>query len=57
MHMFSSNTCKKSVNAITLRDIEHNYILGLLEAEGISNACLRYEITKDDINWLDGNSS
>ena len=50
MHMFSSNTCKKSVNAITLRDIEHNNILGLLEAEGISNACLRYEITKDDIN-------
>ena len=36
--------------------LEHNNILGLVEAEGSSNAWLGCEISKDDINWLDGNS-
>ena len=56
LEMFSSNICKKSVNAITLGDVERNNVLGLVEAEGSSNAWLRYEISKDDINWLDGDS-
>ena len=56
LEMFSSNICKKSVNAITLGDVESNNVLELVEAEDSSNAWLRYEISKDDINWLDGDS-
>ena len=52
LEMFSSNTCKRLVNAITLCDVGHRNVLVLVEREGSSNDWLRYEIRNNDINWL-----
>ena len=46
LEMFSSNVCKKSVNAITLGDAETSNILGLVEAESSSNACYAMKLAR-----------
>ena len=46
LEMFSSNVCKKSVNAITLGDAETSNVLGLVEAESSSNACYAMKLAR-----------
>ena len=48
--MFSSNTCIRPVNAITLGDIGDMKVLELVKKEGSSNDWLHHEISQNDIN-------